>query len=81
MKAAFFFWLVIDFGQLFAPASFKKSYVSQFNALDPFLQQTLIQMIYSVFHSKLAVCLGSVSDVSLLCTEDLKFESTVHVVN
>ena len=33
----FFFWLVIDFGQLFAPASFKKSYVSQFNALDPFL--------------------------------------------
>ena len=33
----FFFWLVIDFGQLFAPASFKKSYVSQFSALDPFL--------------------------------------------
>ena len=32
-----FFWLVFDFGQLFAPASFKKSYVSQFNALDPFL--------------------------------------------
>lgn len=36
-KGRFFFWLVIDFGQLFAPASFKKSYVSQFNALDPFL--------------------------------------------
>ena len=33
----FFFWLVIDFGQLVAPASFKKSYVSQSNALDPFL--------------------------------------------
>ena len=36
-RGGFFFWLVIDFGQLFAPASFKKSYVSQFNALDPFL--------------------------------------------
>lgn len=36
-KGRFFFWLVFDFGQLFAPASFKKSYVSQFNALDPFL--------------------------------------------
>ena len=26
-KGRFFFWLVIDFGQLVAPASFKKSYV------------------------------------------------------
>ena len=26
-KRRFFFWLVIDFGQLVAPASFKKSYV------------------------------------------------------
>ena len=26
-RGGFFFWLVIDFGQLVAPASFKKSYV------------------------------------------------------